>query len=201
MNAVAGAMNVNIKVIDGTGTVEVRQWPESKEEGEALVDSLPYVLCLLSSDPFSLLDDHVQMAVRQMSWIRVLGNLKTFNDKKHVMAGRIQLITDHNEVFYHFLEALHSHLYFTQGPLGENGAPVTDTSGIPSAYTSAGGNNKMDVDDITSGWDPIARRMYHWIKDHTTDATEGVAMTAMAKGIKDSGASAQQISYVWTYTK
>lgn len=48
MNAVAGATNINLKVIDGTGEIEVRQWPESKEEGEELVNSLPYVHCCYS---------------------------------------------------------------------------------------------------------------------------------------------------------
>lgn len=42
VNAVAGATNINFKVIDGTGSIEVRQWLESKEEGEEMVSSLPW---------------------------------------------------------------------------------------------------------------------------------------------------------------
>jgi hypothetical protein len=44
VNAVAGATNINFRVIDGTGSIEVRQWLESKEEGDELVASLPWVL-------------------------------------------------------------------------------------------------------------------------------------------------------------
>lgn len=129
-----------------------------------------------------------------MCWVRILGNLKTYNDKKHITAVRIYKVTDHNEIFYHQLEALQAHLYFTKGPLGENGAPVAaggSGAGVPSAYTS-GGNTGGGPDEY-SGLSPIAKRMLIWIKNNT-HSEDGVQMTDIARGIKDSGASAQEIS-------
>jgi hypothetical protein len=44
VNAVASAASVNMTVIDGTGGIEVRQWLESKGDGDELIQILPYAL-------------------------------------------------------------------------------------------------------------------------------------------------------------
>lgn len=128
-----------------------------------------------------------------MCWVRILGALKTFNDRKHVTAARVALIADYNEIFYHQLEALQAHLYFTKGPLGENGQVVSETGATNglSAYTS-GGTAGGGTDEYAQ-LSPVARRMLIWIKEHVV-SEDGVVMTDMARGIKDSGASAQEIS-------
>lgn len=64
-------------------------------------------------------------------------------------------------------------------------------AGVPSAYTSAG--NAGGGPDEYSGLSPIAKRMLIWIKNNT-HSEDGILMTDIARGIKDSGASAQQIS-------
>jgi len=169
VNAVAGATNINFRVIDGTGSMEVRQWLESKEEGDELVASFP-----------------------DMCWVRILGNLKSFNGKKHVTAARIFRVTDYNEIFFHQLEALQAHLFFTKGSLGENNQPTSNAAGgVPSAYTS-GGAIGGGVDEY-AGHTPLAKRMLIWIKSNTT-SDDGVIMTDIARGVKDSGASAREIS-------
>lgn len=129
-----------------------------------------------------------------MCWVRVLGNLKTFHDKKHITAARIFPITDHNEIFYHQLEALQAHLYFTKGPLGENGQVVTDNqgaNGVPSAYTSGGGGGGGGEE--YAGLSEVAKRMLIWIKENTKNE-DGVIMTDIARGIRGTGADAKEIS-------
>lgn len=36
-----------------------------------------------------------------------MGQIKSFNGKRHISAQNIRLVTDHNEVFYHLLESLY----------------------------------------------------------------------------------------------
>jgi replication factor A2 len=57
--------------------------------------------------------------------VRVLGQLKSFNNKKHVGSHHIRLVTDFNEVMYHLLEAASIHLHLTRGP-PEQFAPTGD---------------------------------------------------------------------------
>lgn len=130
---------------------------------------------------------------RDMCWVRILGNLKSFNDKKHVTAARMFRVTDYNEIFFHQLEALEAHLFFTRGSSGENNQPTSGAAGgVPSAYTS-GGPVGGGVNEYP-GFTPLAKRMLMWIKSNTVDGEDGVIMTDIARGVKDSGASAREIS-------
>ena len=54
--------------------------------------------------------------------MRIIGNIKTFQNKRTVTAGHIRAITDFNEVFYHKLDAVHTHLQITRGPGAAGGA-------------------------------------------------------------------------------
>jgi replication factor A2 len=50
-------------------------------------------------------------------YVRVHGDLKSFNNRKSVNATSIKKVTDHNEVQYHLLEVAAVHLYHTRGPV------------------------------------------------------------------------------------
>lgn len=50
-------------------------------------------------------------------YIRVIGTLKTFANKRHIAASQILPITDLNEVFYHFLEAQYVSLLMRKGKI------------------------------------------------------------------------------------
>jgi replication factor A2 len=132
------------------------------------------------------------ICARDMCWVRILGNLKSFNDKKHVTAARISRVTDYNEIFFHQLEALQAHLFFIRGPLAEDNQPTSGAAGgVPPAYT-AGGTVGGGVDEYAV-FTPLGKRMLMWIKSNTV-SDDGVIMTDIARGVKDSGASAQEIS-------
>lgn len=49
-------------------------------------------------------------------YVRVIGQLKAFNNKRSINAQVLYLITDNNEIQYHMLEAIYVHLYHTRGP-------------------------------------------------------------------------------------
>ncbi|KAG5518743.1 hypothetical protein PMAC_002712 [Pneumocystis sp. 'macacae'] len=92
--------NITYRMEDGTGLIEVKQWLEM----EAIMDDNPKRNTDIVPD----------------TYVRVIGQLKAFNNKRHIGAHHIRSITDLNEVQYHFLEAIAIHLYFTRGPL-QNG--------------------------------------------------------------------------------
>lgn len=79
---------------DGTGVMEVKQWVDAD----------------------SITDDSSPLKLTTNQYVRVLGTLKPFNNKRHVGAHQIHPITDFNEVQYHLLEAAAIHLHYTRGP-------------------------------------------------------------------------------------
>ncbi|KAI8319947.1 replication protein A, subunit RPA32 [Martensiomyces pterosporus] len=87
-------------------------------------------------------------------YVRVYGELKFFNGKRHVSAHSIRPVKDHNEVTYHGLEAMYVHLTKTRGPapaLGSSGAqqPGMHASALPQAtlYSGSGGYGQMGGDN------------------------------------------------------
>jgi replication factor A2 len=107
--------NMTYKLDDGTGTVEVKQWPDSpthNDYGDPLPDQ--------------------EEPLKNGDWVRVWGKMKAFNNKRHVGAVAIRPIRDKNEINYHLLEATYVHLYFTRGPPGQQNAAAAH--GQPQGY-------------------------------------------------------------------
>lgn len=50
-------------------------------------------------------------------YIRAMGSLKSFGNKRYINATHLRLIKDHNEVNFHFLEAFTVELIFQKGPV------------------------------------------------------------------------------------
>lgn len=65
------------------------------------------VISLIS--PFHCRTDH---------YVRVIGSVKNFNGRRTVNSGHIRLVSDFNEIFYHKLEAMHTHCLITRGANG-----------------------------------------------------------------------------------
>ena len=101
--------NSTYKIDDGTGTVEVKKWILKPDE----------------------LGDPVAERKSDLStgdWVRVWGNLKAFNNRRHVVAHNLRKLTDMNEINHHLLEATFVHLYFTRGPPEQFAAPAADAN-------------------------------------------------------------------------
>jgi len=93
-------INMSLSVDDGTGKVDVKYWLNDNANAIGL------------PDPSSEWKKS-QWSVGQ--YIRVIGNLRSFNDKKSVVAYRIVPIVDFNEITHHFLEVIYVHLQNTRG--------------------------------------------------------------------------------------
>lgn len=48
-------------------------------------------------------------------YVRIIGTIKEFQQKKAIQITRIQTVTDHNELNYHYLDAIHTYLLLQRG--------------------------------------------------------------------------------------
>ena len=86
---------IAVTIDDGTGLVQVRHWVDSATEAAAQVKEL----------------------CSGNNYIRVFGNLRSFQGNKDVLAQRIQAVNTFDEVTYHLLQCMTAHLAHTRGLL------------------------------------------------------------------------------------
>jgi len=108
-------INMSLLVDDGTGKVDVKYWLNDNTNSTGL------------PDPSS---EWKKSQWRIGQYIRVIGNLRSFNDKKSVVAYRILPISDFNEITHHFLEVIYVHLQNTRSTPMQLSS--TNTMAIPS---------------------------------------------------------------------
>ncbi|KAG2454687.1 hypothetical protein HYH02_000525 [Chlamydomonas schloesseri] len=104
-----------------------------------------------SMEVCSWVDDADMQAQKPIEWqvgryVRVYGNLKTFEGKRSITAFAVKPVTDHNEVTYHFLQCVMQHLHLTKGapPTGQplapgKAAPYGSTPAATAPYGAPGG--------------------------------------------------------------
>ena len=83
------------------------------------------------------------LAERRAGWkegvlVRVIGQLRSFNNQKNVVAYSINPIADFNEYTFHFLEVVHTHLRHTKGPppAPAGAAPMAPIQGGAAGYAA-----------------------------------------------------------------
>jgi replication factor A2 len=166
--------NITYKVDDGTGTVEVKQWIDSDAS---------------TSDQGGMEDINKSKLVEN-ACCRVWGRLKAFNNKRHVGAHVIRLITDYNEINYHLLEATAVHLFFTRGP-----PPSKDGHQSGTLANGAAGGNGINGRSLLN-MTPLARRLYNALKE-TPQSNEGLHVQMLASqlqaGVNDVYKAAEEL--------
>lgn len=88
---IQAAYNV-YRIDDGTGTISAK-WS-------------------IDENPFKI---SMRDLIREGSYIRVLGYLRSNKGSTHILAVDIRPITDFNQYTHHFLEVISTHLYNTKG--------------------------------------------------------------------------------------
>ena len=102
------------KIDDMSGpTIDVKQFVDSGDDGNP---------------------NERTVLVRENTYVRIYGHVRSFNNKRSIVAFKIQPVTDMNELTNHLLETIHAHIYHTKGFAqggagGSGGAPVASTSG------------------------------------------------------------------------
>jgi replication factor A2 len=143
-----------------------------------------------------------------MSYVRVLGTLKTFGGKRHVSTQRLRPVSDPHEVYFHLLEALDVHLQATSGIVSLKDISTvvlsellifrlkpSDThvgnAGAASAYT--GGGATSTGHDQYASLPPIHKAIVQFIIN-TPHGAEGVNVAAIARHVAGQGTTGQQVA-------
>ncbi|KAK9894142.1 replication protein A, subunit RPA32 [Cystobasidium minutum MCA 4210] len=170
VNIAKSATNVSSTIEDGTGTIDVRQWIDTAD------------------------DDTGKMAgIDQGVYVRVMGDLKSFNNRRSVNATSIKAITDFNEIQYHLLETVYVHLYHTRGPPqagGHGGQTAQRQQQQPQRANGAdpyamNNNNTSAGDTSYAELKPMARKIMQYIDRIGGDnlPEEGLSVDTLARAI------------------
>jgi replication factor A2 len=125
------------------------------------------------------------------TYVRVTGQLKSFHNKRHIGAHHIRLVTDHNEVIFHLLEATSIHLFNTRGPPdgSKPDQPFQSSDamdGIIAGNTSTGNPNSN-----LGHLEPLQRRIMMLVHE-APPTNEGVHVQTIAQTLRVSSASVMQ---------
>lgn len=155
--------NFTYKLDDGTGTIEVKRWIDPDELSAMDEDGAGGNV----KGPAKLAND---------MYVRVFGNLKSFNNKRHVGArpAGIRPVRDFNEVQSHLLEATLVHLEVTRGPLAQQATAGQANGQGGGAQGSAGGANAPP-----SHLSASAKRVWTCLRD-APDPSMGMHMQDMS---------------------
>ncbi|CCU99187.1 unnamed protein product [Malassezia sympodialis ATCC 42132] len=86
-SATKNATNIQYTIDDGTGQIDVRKWIDNSMDEGAVVDDM-----------------------EPNQYVRIVGEIKSFNNKRSITAASMHLLQDHNEYLFHQLEVIHTHL-------------------------------------------------------------------------------------------
>lgn len=89
------ATNVVFCVDDGTSNIDVRVYADQDDANSFQVRKT--------------------LEITEGMYVRVVGSLRAFGEKRSVVGYRLLPVHDFNEVTYHFLNAIHVHLVHTRG--------------------------------------------------------------------------------------
>ncbi|KAF7729440.1 replication factor A protein 2 [Apophysomyces ossiformis] len=156
--------NYSYTMEDGTGLIEVRRWVEQNETAEETQQRRELVPDL---------------------YVRVYGRLNNFNNRISCVAFAIRPITDYNEISYHFLDAIYTHVTFTR--------PSSGTDVVMGQASSYGG---MDVG--SGGSSDIHKRVIDTIKMYQ-DREEGASVDQIIQrmqGLYNENAVREAIDYL-----
>ncbi len=110
--------SLSYQIDDGTDTIMVKKWTDQDAA-----------------------DDEAERRAqcKEGAYVRVIGQLRSFNHTKNIVAYSIEPIIDFNEYTFHFLEVVHTHLRHTKGAV-PGGAPAAGAAyGAPPVAGAYGG--------------------------------------------------------------
>jgi replication factor A2 len=86
--------NITLAIDDGSGKMEARMWVDPDDTSEFTINK--------------------RNSLREGIYVKIVGHMRSFQNKRSIYASHIIPITDFNEVTYHFLEVMFVHLSSTQ---------------------------------------------------------------------------------------
>jgi len=107
--------NINYMIDDGTGKINVRVYIDTED------------------------DTQKQSQWRENMYVRVIGNLRVFQNGPSVVGFTLIPMADFNELTFHFLECIHTHCVNTQGPASSSPTKSAATLAQPMKAESGSG--------------------------------------------------------------
>ncbi|PWN31840.1 replication protein A, subunit RPA32 [Meira miltonrushii] len=156
----ANPTNVIYAISDATGVIEVRVWMDANSGTQKFKH------------------------VKDFDFVRVIGGIKSFQQRRYINTGHMRVVTDSNEIFYHQIECIHAHLSLIK----EAGGSVGGGAGGQDAYAN---NDRMRLDDdnkYEQFTNPLHRKIMQ-IVDSLSEAGNGdtgVHISAIARKIPNS---------------
>jgi len=174
------ATNVSYSMEDGTGHIDVRQWLESADDDSGKTEG-----------------------IEQNTFVRVIGTLKSFNNKRSVGATVIRPVIDFNEVAYHKAEALYVTLYYRKGPLpstttanGTGGVKAeTSTANAASSYRPATGSGARS--NKWADLAPMHQKIMAAVEGNQDRSPDGVHVETIARECAGYGQEALMEGLEW----
>jgi len=115
--------NVNFVVDDGTGKIDVRVWLDADDKNDHMAQQ--------------------KSEWREGAYVRIVGHLRSFHNKRSIVGFKIIPITDFNELTYHFLEAIYVHLYNARGGIAQPQVTHNNVNNYNTPYQRQPANNVM----------------------------------------------------------
>ncbi|KAK3090357.1 hypothetical protein FSP39_011153 [Pinctada imbricata] len=128
-------------------------------------------------------DDDVPVAervqpLRENTYVRVYGNVRSFGGKRNVVAFKILPVMDMNEITYHMLEVTYSHLVLSKQSNGN----VDGGGGGQSVSYGGGDYSNSDGGGMVSGLNPIQNQVHMIIRGNVTE--EGASIESVCKQLR-----------------
>ncbi|BGP13987.1 hypothetical protein JCM10213_005573 [Rhodosporidiobolus nylandii] len=175
-NVTVTATQTTMLVEDGTGQMDARSWldPSAEENGPA---------------------EEWQVN----SYVRIIGSLKTFSNKRHINVNRCRKVEDANEILFHPLECIYVHKYYTEGPPGGGtaaaGINATSYTNDANPYAGDGGAGGGGAGDIYADLPGGQRQIMHFVAQAASSGEageEGVNVNAIVRGVGGNAAKVKE---------
>lgn len=150
------ATNVTYLIDDSTGKISVRIYIDSEEEAQV-------------------------QTFEPGTYVRCVGNLRSFNDRRNVIGFQLIPVTDFNELTFHYLNVIACHLRCTKQP----GNITPAKSPGAAAHSSSFGNPMMggmpaqptfQAEADAGGFTSIQNRVLDVFKTEGNDTDAGVSI-------------------------
>ncbi|KAL8142074.1 hypothetical protein V2J09_015106 [Rumex salicifolius] len=142
-NKVERVTDVTFTIDDGTGSIGCKRWKTA-----TFRDRNKFLNSDRLNEPF---DRKQTEALEEGAYVRLVGHLKTFQDKPSVVAFSVWPVTDFNEVTHHFIECIHNHLKSsTSRPKADSlsQSQMVDASQRTTVKVESTPSNQMNVDGL-----------------------------------------------------
>ncbi|KAF8892525.1 hypothetical protein BD779DRAFT_1509479 [Infundibulicybe gibba] len=161
------ATNIVYWIDDSTGRIEARHWLDTSIESESIKWT----------------------GIEENTYVRVVGNLKTFADVRYLNATHIRTSKDVHEVYFHSLEVITASLALERGAPPYAGQPST-AAPVPGASQYVTQAQTAQAQDEFAHHPPLPRAILGFMTSQPT-SPQGIHVSAIARACSSLGDAAK----------